>query len=122
MGSIRLAICCVLSTISTEGDFARVIHVPSISPSKTLRIAMPIVSAWPFISGDRIKLWAANGVPLRVPLNPQVPVEDHEITRPRTSNFFYNSDIRKITIYNIKLLRRLLRLGLIKPLNIGNKL
>ncbi|MCE5167087.1 hypothetical protein HAX54_036572, partial [Datura stramonium] len=32
--------------------FTRVIDVPSISPSKALRIAMPIVSAWPFISGD----------------------------------------------------------------------
>ncbi|XP_047268000.1 cytochrome b6-f complex subunit 4 [Capsicum annuum] len=36
-------------------DFTRVIHVPSISPSKALRVAMPIVLAWPFISGDRIK-------------------------------------------------------------------
>ena len=29
----------------TFSDFARVIHVPSISPSKAFRIAIPIVSA-----------------------------------------------------------------------------
>nr|YP_001152146.1 ORF81b [Pinus koraiensis]ABP35393.1 ORF81b [Pinus koraiensis] len=30
-------------------------------------------------------VWAANGVPLLVPLNPQAPAEDQEITCPRTS-------------------------------------
>nr|ABP35392.1 ORF58c [Pinus koraiensis] len=36
-------------------NFTRVIHVPSTSPSKALRIAMPIVSARPLRSGDRAK-------------------------------------------------------------------
>uniref|UniRef100_R7W9G9 Cytochrome b n=1 Tax=Aegilops tauschii TaxID=37682 RepID=R7W9G9_AEGTA len=53
MGSVKLAIGCAVSTISTEGEyscgtlpnFARVIHVPSISPSKALRKAIPTVSA-----------------------------------------------------------------------------
>ena len=34
---------------------AKKIHVPSISPSKALRKAIPTVSACPFLSGDRMK-------------------------------------------------------------------